>query len=970
MPRRQSDAFVGRERELDQLEQRLGRAAGGHGGLVLVGGEAGIGKTTLVAELTALARELGLLTLTGYSYDLAITPPYGPWRELLLSYQPTGALPPAPDALLNAQGLTNEREPAAAALTFLEDVSAQTPTLLVLEDLHWADQVSLELLAAVARQVQRLAVLVVITYRDAELTPQQPLYFALPRLVRETRAERIELRPLNDAAIRTMLQGRYGLGEGDEVRLAHYLARYAEGNPFFTDEVLRTLEHERLLDVTAGRWALHDLSGVQVPPLVRQIIEGQLSWQPEPFRTLLQIAAVIGEEAPLDVWQSVAEVGDDELAEVVSHALSARLLEETPDRSALRFRHALIRETLYESTILPRRRAWHRAVGEFLAARPDPDPDIVAHHFTHADDPRAAEWLLRAAERAARAFALPAAGERYERALAYLDNRAQLQTERGWLLCEIAEAYRFTDPRRALRYLDAAKAVAEATDDAVLLATARWIRARVRAFFGENAMEEMELAVATLESLSAEQLDSVRGARQRFGFRRGVLATWLARHGAYAAAERYAYGQLDQATEAGAGGRGIEDAYAWHALGLSHAGQGRPQEARAAFVRARNYFAEMGDHHSAGISMNWELMEVVLPYYADSPAERRQLRTNAEAAWQRSGHLGPSDQRANQMIVYSVLLLEGEWERLERAAGLDLSADAARVDALRVLANLAHDRGQPDEAWSHIRAAIPEGPAVTPSVFYFYSVLWIQRLAVELALEEGDLALARQWLDTHARWLTWSGRVLDLAVQVRLTARYEAAAGRPEQALELARKAVQLAEQPRQPISLVTCRRYLGALLTEHGLYDEAREVLEAALQLAATMEAPFLQAGVLVSLAELDVAAGRRAGALERLELAGPTLTRLEAKPLLQQMAQLQARIERRPGAVRDTFGLSPRELEVLQLVVQGLTDAEVGDRLFISPRTVGRHLQSIYNKLGVGSRTAAAAYAFERGILATDGS
>lgn len=969
MPRRKSDAFVGRERELEQLEQRVRRAAAGHGGVVLVGGEAGIGKTTLVGELTALADELGILTLTGYSYDLATTPPYGPWRELVHSYAPVGELPQPPEALLSAQGITNENTLTAAALDFLEDVARQTPALLVLEDLHWADQASLELLVTVARQVQRLAVLLVVTYRDAELTPQQPLYFTLPRLVREARAERLELRPLDGAAIRALLAERYALSQADETRLAQYLERYAEGNPFYTEEVLRTLEHERLLDVQNGTWALGDLSAVQVPPLVRQIIEGQLSWQPEPFRALLQIASVIGEEAPLDVWQAVAEVGDDDLAEVVSHALTARLLEETPDRLALRFRHALIRETLYESTILPRRRAWHRAVGEYLAARPEPDPDIVAHHFTHADDPRAAEWLLRAAERASRAFALPAAGQRYERALAYLDNRPQLQSERGWLLCEIAEAYRYTDPRRALRYLDAAKPIAEATDDAVLLATARWIRARVRAFFGENAMEEMELAVATLEALSAEQLDSVRGARQRFGFRRGVLATWLARHGAYVAAERHAQGQLAQSGDESVGARGIEDAYAWHALGLSHAGQGRAQEARAAFARARTYFIEAGDHHSAGISINWELMEVVLPYYADSPTERRQLRASAEAAWQLSGHLGSAEQRVTPLHAFSVMLLEGEWEQLERAATSDLAADAARVDALRSLAELAHMRGQHDESWSHIRAAIPEGPAIQPSIFYFHSVLWIQRLAVELALEDGDLELAKQWLDAHARWRAWSGRVLDLPVQARLAARYEAAGGRPERALKLAREALRLAEQPRQPLSLIAGRYELAVLLIAQGEHDEARALLEAALQLAETTEAPFPRASMLVALAELDLASGRRAAAPERLALAEPLAIQLGAQPLLERIAQVRARIERQPGIVRDTFGLSPRELEVLQLVVQGLTDAEVGDRLFISPRTVGRHLQSIYNKLGVGSRTAAAAYAFEHGILATDG-
>jgi len=179
---------------------------------------------------------------------------------------------------------------------------------------------------------------------------------------------------------------------------------------------------------------------------------------------------------------------------------------------------------------------------------------------------------------------------------------------------------------------------------------------------------------------------------------------------------------------------------------------------------------------------------------------------------------------------------------------------------------------------------------------------------------------------------------------------------------------VRLAEQPRQPLALCNAWQYLAYRLCERGEIDEARRLLDAAYALTVAIDAPYLQATALLALAEVDAKQGHREAARERLAAAVPLAEPLGAQPLLDHAADLETRLEQAPSARRDTYGLSPRELEVLQLVAQGLTDAEVGDRLFISPRTVGRHLQSIYNKLGVGSRTAAAAYAFEHNILDVD--
>lgn len=268
---------------------------------------------------------------------------------------------------------------ARGVLETLRGLCAGQPLVVILEDLHWADETSLQLLRAVSRELDRLAVLIICTYRDIELDEGQPLYLTLPTLLREPNVRNITLPLLAHDDVRCLVRTRYVLASESETRLAHYLDRYAGGNPLFIDELLRTLEIDRILAPAESGWALAELPHFQVPPLLRQILDAQLRLLASDDRRLLQLAAVIGEEIPIELWSEVAGVPEEELSPTVERAIEARLIEETPGRQALRFRHALIREQIYARVVLPGRRAWHRRAGRGLSlhrqppgARPSP----------------------------------------------------------------------------------------------------------------------------------------------------------------------------------------------------------------------------------------------------------------------------------------------------------------------------------------------------------------------------------------------------------------------------------------------------------------------------------------------------------------------------------------------------------------------------------------------------------------------
>ena len=877
--------LVGRERELGLLRERLGAALAGRGGLVLVGGEAGVGKTTLAEALAREALDRGARVALGRCYDLTETPPYGPWREALAAIPAAPDLPPLPAALggqVRGEAVASQEALFARAHAFLAAAASARPLVLLLDDLHWADPASLDLLRFLARQLPALPLLLVVTYRADELTRRHPLYQLVPLLVRESRAIRLDLRALPEDAVRELVRGRYGLPDTEERRLAAYLRDRAEGHPLFVGELLRTLEEEGALHPAGDGWQFGDLAGVRVPRLLRQVIEGRLDRLGEEDQRLLAVAAVIGQEVPLALWAAVAGTDEEALYPTVERAVEARLLAETPDAVGVRFTHGLIREALYEGTLPLRRRGWHRRIGEALAGTPGADPDALAYHFRQAGDPRAAEWLVRAGERAQRAYAWLTAAERYEAALALLERHGAGAAEVGWLHLRLGLLRRYAALPRALAHLERAAEVAGAARDPLLLAHATFNRGLLLAFAerGRAGLAAMEAGLAALAALPAP--DPPRLARLRgLGLaldpdnHRGTLALRLAILGHYARARAVAddvAGRLDAVAHSG----GLDGAFApdaWAALGHVHVALGQPEEARRALGLVREAYQASDNHWQVGLVSVVELQYAVLAYQADRLAERRQLADDAERAWARAG-VGTA--RAARLWL---LWLEGRWaEAGQVAQAVVAGQDMTAATSMPLPVALDRARGEPELAQAQVRAALPAGPATAPGDTSYLPALALQRLAAELATEAGDLPTARAWLEAHDRWLAWGDAVLGRAEGALGWAQYHRAAGGPILAREHAERALARASEPRQPLALLAAHRSLGELDTAARRYADAAHQLDQALALAEACAAPYERALTLLALSELRAATGNREEARALLDETRAILAPLEA--------------------------------------------------------------------------------------------
>jgi DNA-binding CsgD family transcriptional regulator len=289
------------------------------------------------------------------------------------------------------------------------------------------------------------------------------------------------------------------------------------------------------------------------------------------------------------------------------------------------------------------------------------------------------------------------------------------------------------------------------------------------------------------------------------------------------------------------------------------------------------------------------------------------------------------------------------------------------LTATVTLAQLARARGDAALASEMVRELLPGGPQTTPGQVDLAPSLALIRIAADLCLERGDLVAAHAWLEAHDGRLAWSGAVLGQADGQLSWAAYYRVAGDLTRAGQHVRRALQLASEPRQPLALLATQRAMGELEAHAGRLAEARQLLDAARGLAVTCAAPYERALTLLAVADLELRAGRldaAAGALDEVTaIAGP----LGAVPVLEQAGVLAARLAEQQTAQdrTATAGLSPRELEVLRLLAAGRSNREIAELLYLSVRTVERHITNLYAKLGVHGRSEAIAFAHEHGFI-----
>jgi tetratricopeptide (TPR) repeat protein len=426
--------LLGRRSELDELRKRLEGACEGRGHIVAVIGEAGIGKSTLLEALAAEALQRGARVLAGRSYQIEQVLAYGPWLDVFRSAHVAAdidALEPLPAAwraelarLLPEVGtpepvpfVTGDNagrlfESVRRLLALLGD---RDPIVLMLDDLHWADEMSVRLLAFLARRIGDARLLVVLTAREEELPASALLNQVVNELAHEGRLAVLRLTPLERSETAALVRAlaRTGSDEAAIAKLEDHVWSLSQGNPFVVVEAMRAL------DQTTSRF-----SG-GLPPRVRDVVAARLETLTPLSRNLLGVAAVIGRECDFAVLRRAGGLSDDEAAAAVEELVRRRVLNDVGDR--FDFLHDRIREVAYSQLLAPRVKVTHARIAEAIEAvyadRLEDVCDQLAYHYGesgHAS--KAAEYLTRIAEKSAEAYAHEEAVATFRQALAHAEH--------------------------------------------------------------------------------------------------------------------------------------------------------------------------------------------------------------------------------------------------------------------------------------------------------------------------------------------------------------------------------------------------------------------------------------------------------------------------------------------------------------------------------------------------------------------
>lgn len=989
--------IIGRQTRLEALDGLIRLAGEAKGQLLLLCGEAGVGKSRLVAEAKARVRRLGWTIMQGNCFEADLSLPFAPLLDLLRAYlsnpnppQVTEAealglagsefiklLPELADIFPN-RPLTPALEPEQekrrlfqALSNFLLWEAQKRPVLIVIEDLHWIDGNSLEFLLFLARQMSAHPVLLLLTFRSDELSPVLTAFLA--NLDRLRLATEMLLNNLSREEVGRMIIEIFNLSRPVRGEFLDTIHSLTEGNPFFVEEILKALVSAGDIFYTGEEWDRKPLNELRIPRSVFAAIHRHTEELSREARDLLTLAAVAGRRFNFSLLKELFEGDESEMLPLVKQLVAAQLVvEQAEDQFA--FRHALTREAIYSQLLVRERRALHRKIAEiielhFNEAREAYLGELAYHYYEAGEWAKAVEFSSLLAEKAQSLSAPREARIHFNRALEAVGHLGgispvPLLAGRGHACEQLGEF----DQARA-DYEQALELSRQAGDEA-----GQWQNLLDLGFLwtglnygqaGEYFRQALEIARSTRDpKLVAVSLN-------RYG-------NWLGNTGRSAEGLEL-HREAFEIFQASSNKQGIADTT--DLMAMAYGLDGNIKSSISHYQKAVEFYRELGD--SRGLSSCLSTLSVYTCGAFNEPVsseigDKTGYKKVVEEALLLATRIGWQAGQANGEEALACVL----WSSGEFGAGFEHARQATQLateiqhrqwmaGSYQVTGQLYWSIFDTEQARQVLEAGLAFSRQLGSSWWSGHNLI----VLFKVYLQENELEKAEELLQSG---MPQSGTPHNLPELRILWAWGELALhkGQPQQALDIFERLYDLLPADTDPLSLPWLLKLKGEALVGLDRLEEARQALETAKNAAKACQIRPVEWEIGASLArllsrlKLDYLAHQQIQETRRLieKLAGslvePDQKARFIKRALTYLPQEKPLASPPPG--HKEFGnLTRREQEIAGLVSQGKSSREIAEVLFVSQRTVETHISNILGKLNLTSRAQIAVWAVQNGLV-----